>query len=264
MEKVGEGSVDKRGRLEHAGHTADKRIRLQGSTACTSKGVKLQEHNETEDDEEYTNYFPSDDSDGGENSDDVVIPVNDRFFVVDQCLPVEIRALSHVVDHIHELLMTSSEAVVAAAQSGRIEWLEKLLDEFDCDVSEAAVSAAAANGQIEALKLLLPEVDGDYDGEVADAVAVAAGNGHLGVVQFLLPEVDDGESRNDAAWEVLEEAAARGHYDIVEFAAQQARETMDNEDTARSAGERCDALARAISGGYFDVVRLLLSQQHFH
>ncbi|EGZ18500.1 hypothetical protein PHYSODRAFT_301142 [Phytophthora sojae] len=229
LANAGADSVTKRGRFKQACHKADKRTLLQSSSACTptllAADAMLDERNsETEED----NYFTEDDevsSDRGERSDN---DSGQHLFGVEQCLPVKILALGHVVSHIYELLMASSEAVVAAAQAGRIEWLEKLLDEYDCDVSEAAVSTAAANGQIEALKVLLPEVDGDYDGEVADAITVAAVKGHLDDVQFLLPWVDDDEKRNDAAWEVLEEASAHGHYDTVEIAAQQAKEAMGN------------------------------------
>ncbi|GMF30161.1 unnamed protein product [Phytophthora lilii] len=129
------------------------------------------------------------------------------------------------------------EAVTEAARTVRVEWLDNLLDEYVCDVSEAAVSAAAANGQIEALKVLLPEVEGDYDGEVSDAIAVAAGNGHLDVVRILLPEISAGWKRNDTAWEVMEEAAAHGHCEVVAFAVQNAKVYLEDEDTISPAGK---------------------------
>lgn len=63
----------------------------------------------------------------------------------------------------------------------------------------------------------------------------------------------------DAAWEILDEAAAGGHADIVDFVSSYAKE-----DEYRQASERSSALSSAISGGHAGVVACLLGSKQYH
>ncbi|KAF4029415.1 hypothetical protein GN244_ATG18854 [Phytophthora infestans] len=86
-----------------------------------------------------------------------------------------------------------------------------------------------------------------------NAVQTAAQYGQLTVVSFFLPQIigasDDEEARrdmHDTTWKVLNEAAAYGHFDVIQFAVNYATECGYIELYAAS-GE-ADASTRAIAG----------------
>ncbi|KAG6944504.1 hypothetical protein JG687_00017828 [Phytophthora cactorum] len=121
-------------------------------------------------------------------------------------LPPQILVLLHVVNRIKELALTPKGAVEMAARMNQIQWLEQLLSDFECDVSDAVVEAAGV-GRVDLLKILVPkrnifveyDIDGDpcfYDGEsddndgfLADAAVAAAKHGHLEAVEFLVCKI---------------------------------------------------------------------------
>ncbi|GMF30166.1 unnamed protein product [Phytophthora lilii] len=180
---------------------------------------------------------------------------------------------------IDSLLMTPQEAVVEAAKTNQLKWLQDLLGQHAFKVLNVALVDAARDGSVEAVKVLTLKVIGDQTGtlqstkfEVLKSAAIAAaGNGHLPVVELLFSELnayerhdksedeedsdyDDtaGEyssSCHDGAQEIFDAAAANGHLRVAHFVANCAPVTFSHES---------HALHLAVVGGYVDIVRFLL------
>ncbi|EEY59334.1 uncharacterized protein PITG_11336 [Phytophthora infestans T30-4] len=181
--------------------------------------------------------------------------------------------------------MTPEEAVIKAAATNQLLWIDSLLDTFDGDLADA-ISSAPVNGHVDMMHRLpigedSDSDDGDFSSEsddfsddsdedsedddveerIADktrralqnAVQTAAQYGQLTVVSFFLPQIvgasDDGEARrdmHDTTWKVLNEAAAYGHFDVIQFAVSYATECGYIELYAASG--RNDAVATYILG----------------
>ncbi|KAG7381287.1 hypothetical protein PHYBOEH_011103 [Phytophthora boehmeriae] len=107
-------------------------------------------------------------------------------------LPAQILALPHVCERIHELLKTPEEALKEAATTGQVQWLQRLLERFECDVSDAAM-AAAAKGHVEIVRLLLPRIEPERQQQKAtwQVIEVAAMNENANVVNFAMRHLSE-------------------------------------------------------------------------
>lgn len=142
--------------------------------------------------------------------------------------PPEMEAL----DQVDAMLMTLEEAVMEAARSGQVSWLQQLiLGDDECSEAPRALVVAAANGRLECVDALLRGYfTRDQGGGqrywdrhcrpiIREAVQTASGNGDRRILQLLLRE-EFYYSRLDAAiaaWEALDDAAASGNLDMVRF-----------------------------------------------
>ncbi|KAG7376646.1 hypothetical protein PHYPSEUDO_012951 [Phytophthora pseudosyringae] len=172
-------------------------------------------------------------------------------------------AVPHVLEQIRTLLLSPEEAIVEAAMTKQLGWLRSLIEQYEIHSSDALL-VAARNRDVESMEMILPNMYYPDSNEMKDgacavfekAVVDAARNGHLDTVRLLLPKLDYVDENRDAAWAVINVAAARGHLDILSFAA----------DTADSGGEPTDdtsgALLRAISCGKSAAAIFLVSRYY--
>ncbi|KAG2502773.1 hypothetical protein BBO99_00009523 [Phytophthora kernoviae] len=107
-------------------------------------------------------------------------------------LPAKIIALTHVCERIDELLKTPEEAVKEAATTGQVQWLQRLLERFDCDVADATM-IAAAKGHVEIVRLLLPQIEPEREQQKAtwQVIEVATMNENVGVVNFAMRHLSE-------------------------------------------------------------------------
>ncbi|KAG6617330.1 uncharacterized protein IUM83_02445 [Phytophthora cinnamomi] len=184
--------------------------------------------------------------------------------------PVAISALPHVMKQIDRLLMTPEEALLDAAASAEMRWLNLLLATFSCGVSEPFV-AAASRGHGKVLKRLLRAVsDAHRRGQddpvlmVLEAAAAAGAGGHLKIVHAMLrsaEEVEGGRAKDKraAAAKTLKEAARNGHLDVARFVVKHAR-TQRYTAGGKFASR---ALPLAVANGHKEVVEFLLKLSGF-
>lgn len=149
----------------------------------------------------------------------------------DARVPAKILALPHVVEALNAMLMSPEEAMMEAAAAGQLKRLKKLHDEWDCDFFQPS-----------------------------DAAVVASANGQLDVVTFLLPLIRS--NREEAAHEIMETAAVKGHCDVIEAAY---KWEFENREGFRRPSywyqyptDPSGALSNAITGGHIDAVKCLL------
>ncbi|KAG7401169.1 hypothetical protein PHYBOEH_002727 [Phytophthora boehmeriae] len=231
---------------------------------------------------------------GGEAS---LVAVNHQYRrLKDMRFPAQILALPHILKQIDQLVMAGREAIVEAATTGQVQWLEKLFKRFKRSDVGGPLVLAACNGHFDAVRFLVRRIQTrGYDDSTSNylgpddwvlesmenAAVAAAAEGHLGIVMFLLEskiEVDiDHEGEEDfgkvsfdtdsvvvvvgrsreVAWGVMEEAAANGHLDVVQFAANFA---VDGEYYS---AKDSPVLYNAICGGHVAVVEFLLQSRRF-
>ncbi|KAG7377221.1 hypothetical protein PHYPSEUDO_012012 [Phytophthora pseudosyringae] len=150
------------------------------------------------------------------------------------------------------LLMTPEEALVEAATTGQLDWIDRLLDDLGWvvphELATETLVAAAANNHLEVVEVLVAE----------KAAEAAAENRHLDVVRCLVTRVMNPKWYLSAAWiylairPVLGGAAGNGHLRVVEFMVEHARQN----DYARMYS-RDKALEKAFSGGNQEMVEFL-------
>ncbi|GMF26392.1 unnamed protein product [Phytophthora lilii] len=204
--------------------------------------------------------------------------------------PEKIAALSHTLELVDEMLMSTPEAIIKAAQTNQLTWLKYLVHEYDPNLSEAVI-AAASNGHTEAVMYLLgiinrPEDSSDSSSDEGDdeagedgedsrglcyrarkafrkAIVAAATYGHLEVVSCFLPQLvgsgrdpDLLREMHNVTWEVLDIAAANGRLNIVTFAVEIAIEWCYLELYTPTSG--VDALRLSIAGGHFHMAQFFL------
>ncbi|KAE9283519.1 hypothetical protein PF008_g27382 [Phytophthora fragariae] len=199
--------------------------------------------------------------------------------------PDEISALGHILELIDEMLMTREEAVVKAAGTNQLEWLEYLFGEYDGDYVDA-VTSAAAKGYVEVVIRIIQginrhesesESDSDSDSDSDDlesvsdkarpllkkAIVTAARNGQLNIITVFLPQLGSGRGEKmrelyTTTWEVLDEGAAHGHLNVVAHVVDFATQWGYIEEYTPSF--EGDALLLAISGGHGHVAKFLLQE----
>ncbi|KAE9115758.1 hypothetical protein PF010_g9222 [Phytophthora fragariae] len=187
----------------------------------------------------------------------------------DATFPVGITALPHVMKQIDRLLMTPEEALVDAAATAQMRWLDYLLTKFDVSVAKPLV-AAASRGHVEVLaRLLRSNSDSGRKGKedrlkmILAAATAAGGGGHLKMLLALLRYVDlqrgqEHDKRTGAA-NTLKEAAGNGQLTVTKFMVKHARTKRYTD--GRTFGAR--ALPLAIAGRHKEVVEFLLKQEGF-
>ncbi|KAF4036023.1 hypothetical protein GN244_ATG12022 [Phytophthora infestans] len=185
------------------------------------------------------------------------------------------------------MLMTPEEALIKAAGTNQLHWIEHLLDRFDGDLVDA-IASAAANGHVDMIIRLVHEIgerenlaDSERDtsedeGEAVaqrtavktrralrNAVQAAATHGWVNAVSMFLSQIV-GSSTNEevlgeiheATWQVLENAAEKGRLAVVKFVVDY--EWGYIEMYAATNGD-FDALTRAITC-YHDYIATCLLQ----
>jgi ankyrin repeat protein/beta-lactamase regulating signal transducer with metallopeptidase domain len=154
-----------------------------------------------------------------------------------------------------------NEALVEAAQKGRIDEVTELLDD-GVDVNAVvrgdgtALLVAARHGHRDLVRLLLdrgadPNVGVDGDG---NALTMAASRGHRDIVTMLLDRGADVNAGVEGDGNALIMAARHGQTDIVTFLLDRGAiidEVVPGDE---------NALISASGAGYLDVVRLLVSR----
>ncbi|KAF4033562.1 hypothetical protein GN244_ATG14532 [Phytophthora infestans] len=192
------------------------------------------------------------------------------------------------------MLMTPEEALIKAAGTNQLHWIEHLLDRFDGDLVDA-IASAAANGHVDMIVRLVHEIgerenlpdnerdtsedDSDADSEdeavaqrtavktrraLRNAVQAAATHGRVNVVSMFLHQIV-GSSTNEevlgemheATWQVLENAAEKGRLAVVKFVVNYATEWGYIEMYAATNGD-FDALTRAITCYHDSIATYLL------
>ncbi|GMF61752.1 unnamed protein product [Phytophthora fragariaefolia] len=177
--------------------------------------------------------------------------------------------MSHVVARIKELALTPTETLEETVRTGDLQSLTQVMTNFRCNVSGAVV-AAARSGRVDMLEILLAEKNRKLNDEecnyeheereddefLVEAATLAARRGCLEAVRLLHDSVYYYDSKNNSLWLVLEEAASRGHVDVVRYAGESLHDCDDDfiDCTTDRSWETCRALALAISGGHVDVV----------
>ncbi|KAF1778844.1 Ankyrin repeat-containing domain [Phytophthora cactorum] len=191
--------------------------------------------------------------------------------------PDEILALPHVLKLVDTLAMTPEEALEEAVATRQVNWVEELVDRFECTLTDAVVHAATIGLQ-DIVELLLNKtfgideeatevevvIDDDTGDLVEKAIVAAAQNSHLDIVKLLLPLVI-GRSRRDysSSWfrvvrSVLDAGAANGHLKVVQYMVQHAAR---NGYAGRYATwPSVDTLSLSILGGHADVADYLVNQ----
>ncbi|KAG6962803.1 hypothetical protein JG688_00008432 [Phytophthora aleatoria] len=108
--------------------------------------------------------------------------------------PDEILALPHVLKLVDTLAMTPEEALEEAVATRQVNWVEELVDRFECTLTDAVVHAATIGLQ-DIVELLLNKtfgideeatevevvIDDDTGDLVEKAIVAAAQNSHLDI-----------------------------------------------------------------------------------
>ncbi|GMF46325.1 unnamed protein product [Phytophthora fragariaefolia] len=221
--------------------------------------------------------------------------------------PDEVAALEHVLELIDEMLMPLEEAVVKAAGTNRVDWLEHLFEDYDGDFMDA-VTAAASKGYQEAVICMVQEIDwrengGDIDQSdsvsvssnsesdsvsinssdqsdsvresdsvsesysisaytaplLKKAVEAAAQSGQADIIKLFLPQLvtswDNISEMYTITWNVLDQAAASGHLNVVIFVVDYASQWGYITEYTPSGEE--DAVWLAVGSGHDQVAILL-------
>ncbi|KAF4033546.1 Ankyrin repeats (3 copies) [Phytophthora infestans] len=150
--------------------------------------------------------------------------------------PAKVTALSPVMKLINRFLMGPNSAIMDAALTSHVSWLNQLLGRFKCDVSRWLVAAAVKGHRNVVNRLLVPPRNWKEPPNtvIARAAVVAGGAGHLEMTALLLNqnELNVTSLRNDiernyahtTARTVLSTAAANGHQNVVQYMVQRAHD----------------------------------------
>ncbi|EGZ22155.1 hypothetical protein PHYSODRAFT_330004 [Phytophthora sojae] len=153
----------------------------------------------------------------GDDEEDQIDEIRCHASVI-RVLPSEHQALEHVVQQIQAFFMTMEEAIMEAARTGDVQWLEKLVEDDCYNVWDAAVvgakngdiDAAAEHGHCGVIDLACPverldpykQPPGSLAKHRSDTLSAAVVNGHAHVVDLLLDPYeyhwDIGKALDDA------------------------------------------------------------------
>jgi hypothetical protein len=184
----------------------------------------------------------------------------------------EILVLPHVLKQMNTSLLSPEEAMVEAAGTGQIEWLNELLKGCTTFALEA-VEAAATNGHLKAFQVLY-DADWRFEDKISRkafealirAVLATATKGYANVVEHLLALLDTFPTPFAYMYEgyhcsivrrVFAESAANGHVEVLKIML----EVWTTKRHMKTYSGR--ALSRAIAGQHAHVVDFLLEKHEF-
>ncbi|KAG6974038.1 hypothetical protein JG688_00003251 [Phytophthora aleatoria] len=188
----------------------------------------------------------------------------------------------YLADGCRAAVRDGKSAPMRAAENGRIEIVQYLVEKCDADVDvkdndgNTALMKAAENGKLEVVQYLDTRamrelLDAALEGNLAavqmrvggagatdkeEVLRLAAAGGHLGVVQYLAKEcdVDVNAARNDGETAVMM-AASNGMMEVIRYLAIQCNVVVN----VRNQGGDT-ALMKAVYNGKVEVVRCLVEE----